>query len=373
MANNETIFDVVIVGGGLAGLSLSILLAQKNHSVMLIEKKSYPYHKVCGEYISNESRDFLLRLGIPLESMDLPQIQIVQLTGVKGQQVSERMRLGGFGISRYRLDHLLAQKAISMGVRVLTSTTCHKYFRKSSLFEISTSAGSYQSKIVVGGFGRHSFGNFYKPAKESENWVGVKYHIQHTFPANRIALHTFKDGYCGISKIEEQQYCLCYLVRASLLNTYQNNIKEMEKGELYKNPALHEIFSKATFLFEKPVTVSNITFDTKKPVEGDVFFIGDSAGAIAPLTGNGMSNAMRSAWLLSKELQDFLDDKISFSTMKLRYEKVWNLNFKSRIGRGKLIQHFFCNAHLTATFLFFLKISSYLRKIIIKQAHGKPF
>jgi flavin-dependent dehydrogenase len=39
MTNNETIFDVVIVGGGLAGLSLSILLAQKNHSVMLIEKK----------------------------------------------------------------------------------------------------------------------------------------------------------------------------------------------------------------------------------------------------------------------------------------------------------------------------------------------
>ncbi len=373
MTNKDTLFDVIIVGGGIAGLSLSILLAQKNHSVLLIEKKSYPYHKVCGEYISNESRDFLLRLRIPLESMDLPQIQTVQLTGVKGQSVSESMRLGGFGISRYRLDQLLAEKATAAGVHLLESTTCQKYFRESSLFEIATSAGSFKSKIVVGSFGRHSFGNFFKPAKESENWIGVKYHIQYDFPDDTIALHSFKDGYCGISKIEEQQYCLCYLVRSSLLNTYHNNIKEMEKGELYKNPALQEIFSKATFLFEKPVTVSNITFDTKKPVEDDVFYIGDSAGAIAPLTGNGMSNAMRSAWLLSMELQEFLDDKISFSALKLSYEKVWNRNFKTRIRRGKFIQHFFCNAHLTASFLFLLKISKSLRKIIIKQAHGKPF
>lgn len=367
------VYDCTIVGGGLAGLSLSILLAQKNYSVLLIEKKSYPYHKVCGEYISNESRDFLLRLGIPLQSMDLPQIQRVQLTGVKGQQVSESMRLGGFGISRYRLDQLLAEKAIASGVQLLVSTTCHKYSREFALFEITTSAGTFKSRIVVGSFGRHSFGNFYKPLKESENWIGVKYHIQFTFPDDLIALHTFKDGYCGISKIEEQQYCLCYLVRVSLLNSYHNNIKEMEKGELYKNPALYEIFSKATFLFDKPLTVSNITFDTKKPVTDNVFYIGDSAGSIAPLTGNGMSNAMRSAWLLSMELQDFLDDKISFSTLKLRYEKVWDRNFKTRIRHGKFMQHFFCNSHLTASFLFLLKISKYLRKIIIKQAHGKPF
>ncbi|MBK7692266.1 MAG: NAD(P)/FAD-dependent oxidoreductase [Bacteroidetes bacterium] len=373
MPTKETIFDVVIVGGGLAGLSLSILLAQKNYSVLLIEKKSYPYHKVCGEYISNESRDFLIRLGIPVNSMDLPQIQTVQLTGVKGQQVSENMRLGGFGISRYCLDQLLAEKAIASGVHLLQATTCHKYSRESSLFEIASSAGTFRSKVLVGSFGRHASGNFFKSTKESENWIGVKYHIQYAFPDDCIALHAFKDGYCGISKIEGQQYCLCYLVRASLLNSYHNNIQEMEKGELYKNPVLHDIFSKATFLFEKPVTVSNITFDAKKPVVDDVFYLGDSAGAIAPLTGNGMSNAMRSAWLLSKELADFLEDKISFTTLKHRYEKQWNLNFKNRIRSGKFMQHFFCNSYLTPTFLYLLKISSYLRKIIIKQAHGKPF
>ena len=37
------IYDCIIIGGGLAGLSLSILLAKQNRSVLLIEKKEYPY------------------------------------------------------------------------------------------------------------------------------------------------------------------------------------------------------------------------------------------------------------------------------------------------------------------------------------------
>jgi flavin-dependent dehydrogenase len=47
-------YDCAIIGGGVAGLSLAILLAKDLKKVILFEKESYPYHKVCGEYISNE-------------------------------------------------------------------------------------------------------------------------------------------------------------------------------------------------------------------------------------------------------------------------------------------------------------------------------
>ena len=48
----KEVFDAVIVGGGLAGLSLAIQLAEANRSVVVIEKKRYPFHRVCGEYVS---------------------------------------------------------------------------------------------------------------------------------------------------------------------------------------------------------------------------------------------------------------------------------------------------------------------------------
>ena len=52
-------YDVAVIGGGLAGINLSIQLARKGHSVVLFEKETYPFHKVCGEYISMESWNFL--------------------------------------------------------------------------------------------------------------------------------------------------------------------------------------------------------------------------------------------------------------------------------------------------------------------------
>ena len=53
--------DVVVIGGGLAGLINAILLSRKGFSVVLFEKRNYPSHKVCGEYISNEVLPFLKR------------------------------------------------------------------------------------------------------------------------------------------------------------------------------------------------------------------------------------------------------------------------------------------------------------------------
>ncbi|WP_317045319.1 FAD-dependent oxidoreductase [Formosa algae] len=63
---NSTIlfFDVIIVGGGLAGLSSAIHLSKGNLNVLVIEKNSYPKHKVCGEYISNEVLPYLNFLDI---------------------------------------------------------------------------------------------------------------------------------------------------------------------------------------------------------------------------------------------------------------------------------------------------------------------
>ena len=60
-------FDVGIIGGGLAGLSLSILLAKNRYKVILFEKEKYPFHRVCGEYISLESWKFIEQsLGLNL-------------------------------------------------------------------------------------------------------------------------------------------------------------------------------------------------------------------------------------------------------------------------------------------------------------------
>ena len=80
--------------------------------VVLFEKKTYPFHKVCGEYISMESWPFLESLGLPLQSMNLPQINKLQVSAPDGFLVNAALVLGGFGISRYKLDAMLKDIAI---------------------------------------------------------------------------------------------------------------------------------------------------------------------------------------------------------------------------------------------------------------------
>src|ERR1700712_1259053 len=106
--NNDQLYDVCIAGGGLAGLSLSIQLAKAGYNVVLFEKEKYPFHKVCGEYISLESWDFIVSLGLNLDVMNLPIIKKLIVSSPNGKCIKHPLPLGGFGISRYTLDHELS-------------------------------------------------------------------------------------------------------------------------------------------------------------------------------------------------------------------------------------------------------------------------
>ncbi len=367
------VYDCIIVGGGLAGLSLSIQLAKLNHKILLLEKKSYPYHKVCGEYLSAESENYLARLGLDLSSMNLPRIQRLLLTSPKGNSMYSELDLGGIGISRFKLDYELYKIATASGVTVLENTTVTNFQEISNQYIVDTHSGQFFGKYVCASFGKHAFGNFYKPQSESENWVGVKYHIQLENPQDLIALHNFKGGYCGISSIENNQCCLCYLVKASTLKKYQHQIPRLEKEVLRKNPYLDEIFSKASFLFNKPLTISNVKFSVKKPVYENIFYLGDSAGSIAPLSGNGMSIALRSACELSPILDLLILEKIDKQQAFKQYEAIWKSLFKDRISLGRKIQHFFCKEYLTGLSIAVIRWIKPLQNIIIKQTHGNPF
>ena len=85
----DNTYDVAIVGGGLAGLALSIQLTRLGHSVILFEKEQYPFHRVCGEYISLESWDFLNDLGVELDAMNVPIITKLQVSAVNGKLLEQ--------------------------------------------------------------------------------------------------------------------------------------------------------------------------------------------------------------------------------------------------------------------------------------------
>jgi menaquinone-9 beta-reductase len=377
---NSNIFDVGIIGGGLAGLSLSILLAQAGYKIVVFEKEKYPFHRVCGEYISLESWEFIERLGYKLTQLDLPIIKKLIVSAPNGDFIKANLDLGGFGISRFVIDNELKKIAVKYGITLLEETKVNDVVFNDDAFTITYNGGKISTPVVAGSFGKRSNLDVkwardfikQKPGKLN-NYIGVKYHIKTSFPFDTIALHNFKNGYCGISKVEDYRYCLCYLTTAQNLKENSNSITEMEQNILYKNPFLRKIFSESEFLFPEPVTISQISFDKKLQVENHVLMTGDAAGMITPLCGNGMSMALHSSKIACESINSFLNKKITRNEMESQYTRQWKMNFERRLNTGRMIQKLFGKVFMTNRFIGTIKHFPFLINRMVKATHGKEF
>lgn len=376
----STNYQVAIIGGGLGGLTLAIQLANKGYSCILFEKNKYPFHRVCGEYISMESWNFLETLGLNLSLQQLPKINQLRVSSPSGKLLTCELDLGGFGISRYSLDNQLKELAIQKGVCLLDGCKVQNVRFQNSGFTIQSGAGDYTSDICIGAWGKLSnmdtnierkyYGEL---NKKEENYVGIKYHVKLNFPADQIELHNFENGYCGISKIEGDAYCMCYLTAAKNLKKYNGNIKKMEGEVLMKNPILRNYFSQATFLFDEPLAISQIRIGYKGAVEKELLLIGDAAGNIAPLSGNGMSMAMRSSKYLVGLLDNYFTKKITRTELNNSYEQFWKKQFKKRIQMSSVLQQLLKNKTLTNITISLLNCFPVLKRAVVKSTHGKPF
>ncbi len=368
-------FDVLIVGGGLAGLTNAIHLSKANIKVLLIEKNEYPKHKVCGEYISNEVLPYLLSLDINPFKFGAQKINKFLLSTPKSKSIKAKLPLGGFGISRYTLDAALAKKAQENGVQFLKDTVSDIHF-SNDCFQVSTkNKQRFIADIVIGAYGKRDAidmklrRNF---IKNESPFVAVKTHVKGDFPRDLVALHNFNGGYCGVSKVENDIINLCYISNYKSFKKFKS-IEEFQQNVVFQNTHLKEIFKNTEPIFSKPLTISQISFSKKEPVENHIIMSGDTAGMIHPLCGNGMSMAIRSGQLASILILEFLNGTIvSRNELENRYRVEWNNEFKKRLKIGHIAASLFNTSYFSELALFGLKSFPSIMPMLIKQTHGKP-
>lgn len=367
--------DIIIVGGGLAGLTSAIHLSRSGLKVTIIEKNRYPKHKVCGEYVSNEVLPYLRWLTADPFSLQPTRINRALISAVSGKTVECRLPLGGFGISRYAFDRFLLNKALNHGCTLIEDTVTDMALTHNTYQVNTTAHGTLPAKMVLGAYGKRSVldhklsRNF---IKQPSPWLAVKAHYQGNFSKDLVALHNFRGGYCGVSKVENDVINICYLVDYNTFKQYRD-IEAYQQQVLFKNIHLKAIFENSRLLFDKPLTISQVSFDKKETVYNHVLMVGDTAGLIHPLCGNGMAMAIHSAKIASELILQYFGGSICSRNMLERaYLQAWNTQFKKRLHMGKILATVFSNERLSETLISGLLHFPALLPALIRQTHGSP-
>ena len=367
--NND--YDIIICGGGLSGLWSAIKLSP-TYKVLVIDPDPYPRHKMCGEYLSAEVDELLKSKGIHLAHLTNAKISEFQISLENGKRISSKLPLGGFGISRYHLDHELYKKA---------SATCD--FKTERVIDLQsnhvsqhviTSQNTYSCKQIIVATGKRSIldKNLQREfIGHKSEWLAVKMHYDFDMPDNKVELHNFNGGYAGLSRVENGAVNLCYLTSFKSFKRFKN-INCFNREVLSKNKHLDKFFANAKPLWDKPITISQIAFGSKDIIDTNFLFVGDTAGLIHPLCGNGMAMAIHSANLASQTVSSYIDGELNRPEMIRSYQQQWNRFFKARMRYGSWIQKILIHPKRTKWMYKLLSFMPFMLPIIINQTHGKP-
>lgn len=319
--------EYVILGGGIAGLSAALSLAEKGAEPLLIEAGTYPCHKVCGEFISPETIPLLQKWNIFPE----PIYQAHFRTPTQEMLFSFPSPAGS--LSHLQLDPSLAREAQRLGAHLMTNTRVESW-RTHQLeagigygHELVLSDGQIiQAKHLLLATGR--LPSLQKQSLKA-SYLGFKAHFRgiNTL-ASTLAMFSAPGLYLGLVPVEDGLYNLAGLVRLSMAQQ-AGSLDHLIASVRRIHPVLDTYLNEAIPQFNEWMQVKIPEFGLKHTTPlPRTYYIGDAALTVPPACGNGLSLAIQSGCLAAQYA--LRDDSAGFRSD-------WNKRIKRQLFFDKVL------------------------------------
>jgi menaquinone-9 beta-reductase len=341
--------DVLVVGGGPAGLAVAAAAAGRGLDVLLLERRFLPVDKACGEGLLPRAVEALDALGALrlLAPADCSPLRAIHWIDEGGAQAEARLPPpGGLGVRRLALSEALARRAREQGAELWDGTAVLEHRREADQMVARTEVGEVAARILVAADGLAS------PIRQREGLTGpargprrfgLRRHFAVAPWGDAVEVHFGRGAEAYLTPAGASRVGLAFL--------FQEGAAAGFDALLSRFPRLAGRLAGAT-ADSRPLGAGPLLRSAGSRVADRLVLAGDAGGYVDAITGEGLSLAFEGALALSRLLPEALARGARCETlrpfeeaMRARYRRyaavtrlVLSMARRPRVRRGVVIR-----------------------------------
>ena len=298
------LWDIVVVGGGPAGLAVAIVAAEQGLSVIVIERRDCSPDKACGEGVLPPGVKALERLGIANRfdrstSYPFAGIRFIQ---EDGSAAESQMPASGLGIRRTLLVEALARRAEELGAVLQHRRSVNRVQANSNEAAVDTTHGKIFGRLVVAADGLHSqlrkaSGLDAPPSRRRR--LALRQHYKIRPWTNFVEVYLDDKGEAVVTPVSDESVGINFV--------WEDGVIEQPRIPVLKGrfPALIARLGDAPPISSIRGAGPMARAATRRNSDR-IVLVGDAAGFVDSISGDGLSIAFNSALILGKHLPEIL-------------------------------------------------------------------
>jgi len=356
----------LVVGAGPAGLSCALSLRAQGHRVVVWDRSRGIGRQVCGEYLTPEGRELALKMGQGEELKDFAPVCGMQIFSPQGTKLNCFFPFKAYGLSLNRELWLqrLVVRAKALGVEVMWGRPLLGVELTDKGLRARSEHEELAVDYIIGADGRQSkvarFLGLDGSTVMDEKRVAIHCYLKPLRALSRQGqMHLFGDGsYIGLNPISPTEVNVSIVLGVERLKAFASP-KDALNFYLAQSTQLAELFPAIT---QEEVRVAFPLGRRAKLIHHERgCLIGDAAGFIDPLTGEGITSALKTAYLLSESVKHANTVTEAFAQYAQQRRTLFEEKERLNYGFQWLIRH----AELVQVIGFLLARSQYVRDLFI--------
>jgi len=293
--------DVIVAGAGPAGTSAAFELARRGADVLILEKTSFPRYKVCGGGLTRKIVDEIPFDITPVIESEIFSVRFSCNFANQFTKTSPDSLI--FCTMREELDQFLLDQAIAAGTRILYNEHIIAVHQENGGVRIQTRNGIFRSRLVVGADGAssmvaHSSG-LWKDLMPGLAWEAEmdaeEKELKQFGSTVFLDWGTFPGGYGWI--FPKRNHFSVGVGGPASLSRYLKTYNQ----QFIQTSGIRFTGIRSMKAWPIPVKIRKSSFHS-----GQVVVAGDAAALTDPLTGEGISYAIRSGTIAGRAVWRFL-------------------------------------------------------------------